>query len=57
VTEHWLEMEMAWVRMSVCEIEHQSIFINANQYGKQTVNQIEWVSNLSVFLVPQHSFA
>jgi hypothetical protein len=57
VTEYWLEMEMAWVRMAVSEIEHLSIFINANQYGKQTVNQIEWDSNPSILMVLQHSFA
>jgi hypothetical protein len=37
--QRWLRTEMAWVKMAVSEIKQLSIFRDANQSNKQTVNQ------------------
>jgi hypothetical protein len=41
--------------MAISEIEHLSIFINANQINRiKNVNQMGWVSNSAILLVLQH---
>ncbi len=54
--EHLAELEKRHeLEMAVSEKGHLSIFSKANQYKKIVVNQIGWISNSSVSLVPQHS--
>ncbi len=43
--------------MAIEEIVHLSIFINANQQSRQAVNQIGWILNSLISLVPQYSFS